>query len=135
MPAPKTYPSRRQPLLWRGTIYHGRRAVADAAQCNIKTVDYHLRVHGNLDKLGLAQYRRNPQGAAKPVSIGGRHWPSHTALAADLGVSRTIVSRWINHHPERILSALMALEAKKTASAFHRAQMIDDIRKPPHASN
>lgn len=109
--------------------------MADAAQCNIKTIDYHLRVHGNLNKLGIAQYRRNPQGAAKPVSVGDRHWPSHTALASDLGVSRTIVSRWINHHPERLLSALMTLDAKKTAAALHRAQMLDDIRKQPHDQN
>lgn len=115
--------------LWRGREYVGMRAVARAAGVHHRSISYHLRVHGHLDRLGAGQKRKAPQSAARGVVAHGRAWPSRAALARDLGVSGPTISRWLAHHPDRLLAALMAADARKTAAAMREAQMIDTIRK------
>lgn len=115
--------------LWRGREYVGMRAVAQAAGVTKSTVLYHLVTYGHLDRLGTGQRRRKPQNAARTVVAHGRLWPSRVALARELGVSPPTASRWLAHHPDRLLAALMAADARKTAAAMREAQMIDTIRK------
>lgn len=115
--------------LWRGQTYIGRDAVAKAAGVGVTIVDYHLRVHGHLDRLGQGQHRQRPQAAAKPVEAHGRTWPSRTALAGELGVSLTTACRWVRADDDRLLAALMAADARKTAAALKGADMIDRFGK------
>lgn len=116
--------------LWRGREYHGMRAVARAAGVRHSNVSYHLRVHGHLDLMGEDRRGAKNRGGSKPVAAAGRSWPNQRALAREIGRSDETVSRWIRDgHPDRLLSALMAADARKTADAMREAQMIDDIRK------
>ena len=122
-----TYPSRRIWLRWRGDDYLGRETLAKAAGVNIKTIDYHLRKHGNLDLLGTGNTGRKPVGPAKPTKLFGKEWPSVTALAADLGTRRATVSRMVNHDREKLLAALLAQEGRKTKDAMRAAEMVDRV--------
>lgn len=115
--------------LWRGREYHGMRAVAEAAGVRHGNVSYHLRVHGHLDLMGTDRRGAKNRGGSKPVNAAGRRWPSRGALARELGVCVPTISRWLAHHPDRLLAALMAADARKTAAAMREAQMIDTIRK------
>lgn len=111
--------------LWRGREYHGSRAVARAAGVRHSNVSYHLRVHGHLDLMGEDRRGAKNRGGSKPVAAAGRIWPNQRALAREIGRSDETVSRWLAHHPDRLLAALMAADARKTATAMREAQMID----------
>lgn len=116
--------------LWRGREYHGMRAVAEAAGVTKSAVRYHLETHGNLDRLGAGQSRKGypgwRSGNFAPVHKFGRYWPSQRALAREVGRPEGTVSWWIREgHDDRLLAALMAANARKTAAAMREAQMID----------
>lgn len=120
--------------LWRGREYVGMRAVARAAGVTKAAVRYHLERHGNLDRLGAGQSRKGypgwRSGNFAPVDKFGRHWPSQRALAREVGRPEGTVSWWIREgYDDRLLAALMAADARKTAAAMREAQMIDTIRK------
>jgi len=100
MSAPGTY-------RWRGQIYVGLRAVAEAAGVTEHTVSYHLNRHGNLDRLGVVS-GGNGGACGKVVNAFGRSWPSRTALAAHLGRSDSRVSRWVREgRADLLLAALI----------------------------
>ena len=122
-----TYPSRRIWLRWRGDDYLGRETLAKAAGVHVKTIDYHLRTYGNLDLLGTGNSGRKPPGPVKPTKLFGKEWPSVTALAADLGIHRSLVSRMVNHDREKLLAALLTQEGRKTKAAMLTAEMVDRV--------
>ena len=120
--------------LWRGREYVGMRSVARAAGVTKAAVRYHLERHGNLDRLGAGQSRKGypgwRPGNIAPVDKFGRHWPSQRALAREVGRPEGTVSWWLRlGYDDRLLAALMAADARKTAAAMREAQMIDTIRK------
>lgn len=45
--------------LWRGVVYEGAAAVAEAAGRSIWTVHWHLREYGNLDRLGEGRWPKD----------------------------------------------------------------------------
>lgn len=120
--------------LWRGREYVGMRAVAQAAGVTKAAVRYHLETHGNLDRLGAGPSRKDcpgwRSGNFSPVDKFGRRWPSQRALAREIGRPEATVSWWLRlGYDDRLLAALMAADARKTAAAMREAQMIDTIRK------
>ena len=79
---------------------HGQyfRSQVDCAHANgvtVQTLCYHMRTHGNLDRMGVGRGGRDNKGKSKPVRIDGRTWASQLQLAIYLGVSALKVSRWI----------------------------------------
>lgn len=69
-------------------------------------------------------------GHISPVDKFCRHWPSQRALAREIGRPEATVSWWLRlGYDDRLLAALMAADARKTADAMREAQMIDTIRK------
>ena len=106
--------------LWRGQAYIGAKAVAAAAGVAPHTVISMLNKHGNLDRLGMGRGRHHTNRSGgqnrKPVALFGRQWPSHTALAAEVGHSVSTVTRWLNRGDhDRLLAALMAADARRAA--------------------
>ncbi|MFG6083901.1 hypothetical protein ACEUZ9_000136 [Paracoccus litorisediminis] len=103
--------------IWRGRIYVGVRAVAQAAGVTEHTVSYHLNRHGNLDRLGVASGGNNG-ACGKPVELFGRCWRSRTALADYVGRSDSRVSRWIRvGRSDLLLAALMRADARQAVAA------------------
>lgn len=45
--------------LWRGVVYVGAAAVAEAAGRSVWTVHWHLREYGNLDRLGEGRWPKD----------------------------------------------------------------------------
>jgi len=120
--------------LWRDQTYIGQEAVALAAGVAVQTVQYHLLHHGNLDRLGVGHqcnWPKDGRGARKcPVAKFGREWPSISALARDIGKSEAQVRRWLNAgDDDRLLAALMAADARRTAAAMRDAEMTDRISR------
>lgn len=113
--------------LWRGKTYIGQRAVAKAAGVSRHVVSYHLWRNGHLDNLGIGHVSGWPAGGnRRAVSKFGREWPSIAALAREIGRPVQTVQRWIAQaNDDRLLAALMAADARKTAAAMREAQMID----------
>ena len=119
---------------WRGKIYIGQAAVAKAAGVTPPTVSALLHKHGNLDRLGTGRQNNWPKdgrGARRvPVARFGRSWGSATDLAREARRPLSTILYWLKHgHDDRLLAALMAADARRTAAAMREAQMIDTIRK------
>lgn len=118
--------------LWRDQTYIGQKAVALAAGVAPKTVAGHLRAHGNLDRLGVGRGRHASHAAplSKPISDGRTQYPSIAAMARAAGVRPRTAQRWVRDGKhDRLMAALMAVDARKTAAAMREADMIDNIRK------
>ncbi|HUH39358.1 MAG TPA: hypothetical protein VL024_00665 [Castellaniella sp.] len=125
---------RNQPgvYLWRGKTYIGQEVVARAAGVTGPTVAAHLSRYGNLDLLGVGRGNHGKQRAtaSRPITIGGREYPSIKDCALAHGIRPGTAQRWVRDgRHDRLLAALMAADARKTADAMREAQMIDDIRK------
>ena len=121
-PAPGVY-------LWRNNEYHGIRAVCRASGMSVGAVMAHLDRHGHLDRLGRRLSGGNVT-SRRPVEKFGRHWPTMTDLARYVGRPVTTVKLWLdNGDDDRLLAALMAADARKTAAALKGAEMIDRFGK------
>ena len=66
-------------------------AAARALGVHRAAIWYHLETYGHLDFVGRKS--DNTGRAAKSIWIRGRHYPSHTAAAEALGVSRAMISK------------------------------------------
>lgn len=120
--------------LWRGQTYIGQEAVAVAAGVTPHTVSAILNKHGSLDQLGVGRgnHRGSRRGGhnKRPVEKFGRSWPSQKSLAAYIGRHASAVQRWLaKGEDDRLLAALMAADARKTAAALKGADMIDRFGK------
>jgi len=118
--------------LWRDQTYIGQEAVALAAGVAPQTVADHLRVHGNLDRLGIGRGRHGNYAAqaAKPLTVGPCSYPSIAAFARAVGLKPKCVQRWVrNGRADRLMAAHMAADARKTRAAFKDAEMTDRITR------
>lgn len=91
------------------------------------TISTHLARHGNLDRVGLPRGPRPGTfvpSMAKPVCVGGHRWPSITAMARDLGISRHVATARLREGGERIIELVMARYAAAEKAA-HRQRLID----------
>lgn len=98
------------------------------------TISKHLARHGNLDRVGS---RKGPRpgtfipSRAKPVCVGGHNWPSITAMARDLGVSRFVATARLREGGERIMELVMARYAMAEKRAYRErlrdAEMVDRV--------
>ena len=78
--------------IWNGQIYHGAKAVAEAAGVSTKTVSSHLERQGNLDSLGIGRGRRPPRN----LVWQGKTYTSVKDLAKAAGVSQGYVYRLLS---------------------------------------
>lgn len=104
-------------LEWKGEAFIDRDDVAAEAGRQPKTVDYHLRVNGNLDTLGTgsdwAKRREHPD--ATPVSIAGQRFPSVRALSRACNKRLRTVQRWLGKKEfDKIEAALAAAQEGET---------------------
>lgn len=116
--------------IWRGQTYIGQEAVAAAAGVAPQTVADHLRVHGNLDRLGTGRGRHGNHAspAAKPLTVGPCSYPSIAAFALSVGVRPKAAQRWVRDgRADRLMAAQMAADARKAAAALRDADMIDRL--------
>lgn len=84
--------------IWKGQLYYGAKAVAEAAGVSTKTVSSHLDRNGDLDALGVGRGRRPPRN----LVWQGKTYTSVKELAKAAGVSQGYVYR--------LLSTLNGLE-------------------------
>lgn len=78
--------------IWNGQIYHGAKAVAEAAGVSTKTVSSHLERQGNLDTLGIGRGHRPPRN----LVWQGKTYTSVKELAKAAGVSQGYVYRLLS---------------------------------------
>ena len=86
--------------IWNGRVYHGAKAVAEAAGVSTKTVSSHLERQGNLDTLGIGRGHRPPRN----LVWQGKTYTSVKAVAEAAGVSQGYVYRQLSiwGHLERL---------------------------------
>lgn len=77
---------------WNGQIYHGAKAVAEAAGVSTKTVSSHLERQGDLDALGIGRGHRPP----RTLVWQGKTYTSVKDLAKAAGVSQGYVYRLLS---------------------------------------
>ena len=82
------------PYEWNGHIYHGIKAVAQAAGVCPPTVSSHLLRHGHLDNLGIGRGKRAPRN----MVWQGKTYTSVKELAMAAGVSQGYVYRLLSAH-------------------------------------
>lgn len=82
------------PYEWNGHIYHGIKAVAQAAGVCPTTVSCHLLRHGHLDNLGIGRGKRPPRN----LVWQGKTYASVKELAKAAGVSHGYVYRLLSVH-------------------------------------
>lgn len=78
--------------IWNGQIYHGAKAVAEAAGVSTKTVSSHLERNGDLDALGIGRGHRPPRN----LVWQGKTYTSVKELAKAAGVSQGYVYRLLS---------------------------------------
>ena len=78
--------------IWKGQIYYGAKAVAEAAGVCPATVSVHLSRHGHLDNLGIGRGRRPPRN----LVWQGKTYTSVKDLAKAAGVSQGYVYRLLS---------------------------------------
>ena len=95
-----------EPVTWRGVTYESTIACAAVAGVTRQTVGYHLRVHGNLDRLGVGQ--GNHSSHVGPGRIPAGPYPSLTALSRAAGLSPKTVQKWRREGAaEKLMAAMM----------------------------
>ncbi|WP_191569080.1 hypothetical protein [Paracoccus yeei] len=82
------------PYEWNGHIYHGIKAVAQAAGVCPTTVSCHLLRHGHLDNLGIGRGKRAPRN----MVWHDKTYPSVKSVAEAAGVSQGYVYRLLSVH-------------------------------------
>lgn len=95
---------------YRGTVYRCANALAKTLGVTRHAVYQSLYRKGNLDTLGSP--RGGPVGQrklrhARPVSFAGKHWPSVSAMARDLGVSRHAIRNYLEGAADKLLALVM----------------------------
>jgi len=110
--------------IWRGVEYPTLTALAKVSDRTVQTIVHHLNKYGNLDRLGVGKIGAiGNRSKSKPVRVGPYEWPSRTALAEEMGVSRSAVSRWLGGRAgQPIPEQLMAHAMRKAADADTAAQ-------------
>lgn len=96
--AREKWASKRQPCVVRGRVYPSQKAAAAAFGVSETAVAEALRRRGDLETLGLplsGAGRGNTNSRACPVMIGHLRFRSHKAAAEALGVSRSMIRRWV----------------------------------------
>lgn len=104
---------------WRGKEYPTLTALSKASGRTLPTIIYHLNRYGNTDRLGSGPVG-NPgnRSKSKPVKVGPCEWPSRAAVARELGVNPSTVSRWLSEDaPQHRRDKLMALAMRRSAAA------------------
>jgi hypothetical protein len=102
------------PLTWRGETFIDSSDLAAEAGTTRRNVEWHLRTHGNLDRLGQGQSRTKLPGSnpkAAPVTVAGQEFPSIRALARFTGRRLDTIRGW-----------LVRKEAQKLEEAVRRAR-------------
>ena len=125
------------PVRIRGKVYPSITAAARAFRVKPCTVSSQLARYGHADGVGLgcASPRHNAVGHhVKPVTIHGRSFPSIKTAADFFEVSYSWLYKALTKDSppnwnDRLLAALMAADARKTAAAFKDAEMADRINK------
>lgn len=100
--------------LWRGQLYIGQDAVAEAAGCHRSTVTYHLNKYGNLDRLGVGRGKHEGHKArCRPMRVGGQYFASAAEFGRKVGLARSTVNRMVNAgRYDTLLAYLMRSENK-----------------------
>ena len=78
--------------IWKGQVYYGAKAVAEAAGVSTKTVSSHLERNGDLDALGIGRGHRPP----RTLVWQGKTYTSVKDLAKAAGVSQGYVYRLLS---------------------------------------
>lgn len=125
------------PVRIRGKVYPSITAAARAFRVKPCTVSSQLARYGHADGVGLGckSPRHNGTGHhVKPVTIHGRTFPSIKAASDFFGVSYSWLYKALtkdspSNWQDRLLAALMAADARKTAAALKDAEMIDRFGK------
>ena len=115
------------PVRIRGVVYPSIAAAAAAVGVDPSTISKSLARQGDADGCGLGANapRRKYRGTAtyqRPVTIHGVSWPSVTAAAADLGMTRDAMSKRL-HRPmtpaisDDLLGRVMRWQAQQRKAA------------------
>lgn len=78
--------------IWKGQLYYGAKAVAEAAGVSTKTVSSHLARNGDLKNLGIGRGHRPP----RHLVWQGKTYTSVKELAKAAGVSQGYVYRLLS---------------------------------------
>lgn len=112
---------------WRGKLYKGQAAVAEAAGVSDATVCWHLGRYGNLDRLGVGKGKHSShhRPAGKPVEVMGVTFPTITALAHTIGKDERCIQKRIRfgrwHLIEADIRSMMAMKAAQADDAMREA--------------
>lgn len=105
-----------------GVRYESLTEFAKAVGVKRHTLNHHLARHGNLDRAGLGK-RGNPgnKSRSNETRIGPMTWPSRKAAAADLGLSKDSLRRYLKptataRQKDVLMARLMAAHQRHLAA-------------------
>ena len=116
---------RGQPVEYKGVVYRSGAALARHVGCSTTLIGKHLERHGHLDYLGVGTGRgkQTTDGSwrFKPIELFGRKFPSITAAAEYMGVTRSTIYNRLRHNTPQtkdlILRDLIRAEQKMERQA------------------
>lgn len=111
---------------WRDQDYFGASDLAAAVPCDVRTVYKHMRIHGNLDRLGsgsgAGKQNGHDQRTAVKIELDGNthEWTSIRAMARGIGWTQASAQRCIKstgRGRRKLELAIIEWHAKKRDTA------------------
>lgn len=117
-----TKPRYEMPITIRGITYKNAREAAAAVGVKRSTI-YSAIYRNTLDTVGLGTGARTKWagGTPKPISFGGKHFPSLRAMSLYLGLKRGTLSKTLRVGKERAIQNLIRRMMERTAKEERKA--------------
>lgn len=96
-----------------GVVYRCAEALASTLGVKRGAVYQSLHRYGDADHCGIPKGIRPGSGKknhCRPVKVGPHSWPSVSDAAADLGVSRQLLTRMLRDDGEALLALVMRIK-------------------------
>lgn len=100
-------------VMRQGITYRCPAALADTLGITRNSVYQSLHRHGDVEHCGVRKGIKpgtQPGNHRKPIKVGPHQWPSITAMAADIGVSRRLLGYKLKHQPIVVLETVMRVK-------------------------
>ncbi len=104
-----------------GVVYRCVTALSEALGINRPAVYQSLHRHGDAEHCGTGKGIKPGRGYIgnnrRPVSMCGHSWPSVSAMARDLGIGRSMLSKALKHDPESVIPHILRWSARHERAA------------------
>lgn len=95
----------------KGVVYQCVKAMREHTGISIHAIYQALSKDGSTERCG--EPRGGRMGNVRPITIGKYSWPSVSAMAREIGVERSTITKQLKRSPQKALASVMLWEREK----------------------